>query len=58
MELLDRLSEPHQAYQRADERARRVLNQVFFAKVYLDGDDDGPFLVSDVLADTLVACRR
>jgi site-specific DNA recombinase len=36
-----------------DKRARRVLNQAFFRRLYLDADDDGPYVASDDLTDTV-----
>src|SRR6266498_1208538 len=41
--LLDLLTDPQELYRQASKRARRVLNQAFFAKIYMEADDDGPF---------------
>ncbi len=38
--LLGLLSEPHKLYEIADEHARRLLNQAFFTRLYLDASDD------------------
>lgn len=51
--LLDLLAEPQELYRLASKRARRVLNQTFFARMNLDHDDDGPFVASDELAPTV-----
>jgi site-specific DNA recombinase len=49
--LLDLLSEPQELYRLASKRARRVLNQTFFAR--MNHDNDGPFVSSDELAKTV-----
>ena len=49
--LLDLLSDPQELYRQASKRARRVLDQAFFAKQYLDDDGSGPYVAADELAD-------
>ena len=43
-------ADPRELYERAGKRARRVLNQAFFRRLYLDAGDDGPYVASDELA--------
>lgn len=52
--LIDLLSNPIELYRLADKRARRTLNQAFFAKIFLDADDDGPYVAADA-PDDLIA---
>jgi hypothetical protein len=39
---LDLLSGPHALYRHASKRARQVLNQAFFTKIYFDAGNDAP----------------
>jgi site-specific DNA recombinase len=45
--LLDVFSDPQELYRPAITRARLVLNQAIFVKLYLDSDEDGPYVASD-----------
>jgi len=38
--VLDLLTQPHELYRLASENARRLLNQAFFHRLYLDADDE------------------
>jgi site-specific DNA recombinase len=40
--VLELLARPDHLYQLASTRARRVLNQALFARLYIDADDTGP----------------
>ncbi|CAG6393146.1 conserved hypothetical protein [Actinacidiphila cocklensis] len=51
--LIDLLAEPQELYRQAGKRARQVLNQAFFRRLYLDADDDGPYVASDELTAAL-----
>jgi site-specific DNA recombinase len=51
--LLDLLAEPHDLYRRSSAKARRVLNQAFFTRIYLDADDDGSYVASDELTEII-----
>jgi hypothetical protein len=51
--LLDLLADPRELYRHASKRARQVLNQAFFTKIYFDADDHGPYVAADVLAGTI-----
>ncbi|GAA0532658.1 hypothetical protein GCM10010172_11810 [Paractinoplanes ferrugineus] len=53
MYLLGLLEDPRELYRQAGKRARRVLNEAFFAKQYLDTDDSGPYVASDDLAELI-----
>lgn len=48
-ELLDLLRDPQELYRQAGVKARQALNRTFFEKVYLDADDQGPFVAADDL---------
>ncbi|BCJ44604.1 recombinase [Actinoplanes ianthinogenes] len=52
--LLDLLADPQELYRRCKQQGRRVLNQAFFAKVYFDHDEDGPFVAADELSDLVL----
>lgn len=41
------LADPQEMYRQAGKRARQVLNQAFFRRLYLDADDEGPYVASD-----------
>ena len=59
--LLDLLADPQQLYVLAGDRGRKVLNQAFFTRLYLDRSDDAPFVARDDVADPvrpLVDARR
>ncbi len=47
------LADPQELYRQAGKRARRVLNQAFFQRLYLDADEDGPYVASDELTGTV-----
>jgi site-specific DNA recombinase len=51
--LLDLLADPRELYRHASKRARQVLNQAFFTKIYFDADTDGPYVAADELAGTI-----
>jgi site-specific DNA recombinase len=44
---MDLLTHPNKLYQQANERARRVLNQAIFTRLYVDADDEGPTVQQD-----------
>lgn len=45
--LHDLLTEPREVYRLASKRARRILNQAFFVRIYLDTGDAGPYVAND-----------
>lgn len=51
--LLDLLANPRDLYERASKRAKRVLNQAFFTRIYLDADKEGPLVTHDEPTETL-----
>ena len=48
LRLLDLLSSPQALYREASDKTRQAMNQLFFKRVYLDADGDGPFVASDL----------
>ena len=53
MYLTGLLADPQELYRQAGRHARRVLNQAFFRRIYLDTDDAGPYAASDELAASI-----
>ena len=45
--LLDLLTEPRQLYRLASRRARKVLNQAFFERLYVDSDTTRLYIAND-----------
>lgn len=60
--LTSLLADPQELYRQAGKRARRVLNQAFFRRLYLDADEDGPYVADDdltaVVAPLVEMARR
>lgn len=52
--LLGLLGDPRELYRRAGQRGRRVLNQAFFARMYCDSDEAGPYVAADELSDLVL----
>ena len=48
---LDLLDDPHKLYQRATDRARKVLNQALFRRLHLDADGNSPTVAADHLTE-------
>ncbi len=58
---LDLLDHPQELYRLAKPRARKVLNQALFRRLYLDDDGDAPYVAGDELAEpftTILYARR
>lgn len=54
--ILDLLTDPHGMYVRAGEASKRVLNQAFFTRIYLDAlnpDDHAPTATGDALTEPI-----
>ena len=54
--ILDLLADPHGMYLKAGEASKRVLNQAFFTRIYLDAlnpDDHAPTATGDTLTEPI-----
>jgi len=51
--LLDLLNDPREIYRLASKRARKVLNQAFFVKMFVDMDPGGPYIATDECTETV-----
>jgi len=51
--LLDLLNDPREIYRLASKRARKVLNQAFFVKIYVEMDPGGPYVATDEVTETV-----
>jgi hypothetical protein len=47
--VLRLLSSPLELYRRARQRTRKVLNKAIFGKLYVDADEQGPYVAADEL---------
>jgi DNA invertase Pin-like site-specific DNA recombinase len=59
--VLRLLEDPLELYRTAKQRARKVLNKAIFGKLYIDADEQGPFVASDELNEpfeTVLMGRR
>lgn len=51
--LLNLLDQPQQLYRQASKRARKILNQTFFTRLYVDAPSDTIQIAADQHTDTL-----